>query len=218
MVERKSADDIVGSVEGKRGRYVSQKRKMALSGLTKLTYLLEGKLKEHKKSTTGVDMSSMIRTVEVDTQAQGFAMKRTMDHKSTARFLLSMSTQLMVCQGLESVSDFGVNPCRLKVSFAEFYQATKPNALEPTTVNLNFGKCLTTVFGVSAECALAITRAFRSPQDYANALRQCGTAKEKLDLVQNLKLSDGGKRNSVQRIGPSVAGKLVSLFDTNGGS
>lgn len=43
---------------------------------------------------------------------------------------------------------------------------------------------LSQVNGVSAAGALAISRAFGSPLDLANAMRQCGTAKEKLDLVQ----------------------------------
>lgn len=58
------------NTQGKRGRYVSQKRKMALCGLTKLIYLLEGELIGFKKPTTGVDMTGMFRTVEATTQAQ----------------------------------------------------------------------------------------------------------------------------------------------------
>eukprot|EP00904_Undaria_pinnatifida_P001509 jgi/Undpi1/11359/HiC_scaffold_30.g13656.m1 len=211
IVERKSPDDVVGSVEDLTGRYNRQKRKMSLSGLTKLVYLLEGNHEGHKKRTTGADTSSMNRTVEVTTQAQGFAVNRTKDKQGTADFLLSMSFQLMNCQGLELVADFCNNPRRLKVSLKEFALAI--NTLDTPTVNLLFGKLLTTVNGVSAAGALAISRAFGSPLDLANAMRQCGTAKEKLDLVQNLRLSDGGKKNSTQRLGPSVAGKLVSLFD-----
>ena len=55
------------------------------------------------------------------------------------------SLQLMLCQGLESVADFCNNPRRLKMSFAEFSKAMKADTLESPTVNLNFGKCLTTV-------------------------------------------------------------------------
>lgn len=51
----------------------------------------------------------------------------------------------MLCQGLESAADFCSNPCRPKMSFAEFYQAMRPDSLESPTVSLNFGKCLTAV-------------------------------------------------------------------------
>lgn len=51
--------------------------------------------------------------------------------------------QLMNCQGLELVADFCNNPRRLKVSLKEFALAI--NTLDTPTVNLLFGKLLTTV-------------------------------------------------------------------------
>lgn len=49
----------------------------------------------------------------------------------------------MNCQGLELVADFCNNPRRLKVSLKEFALAI--NTLDTPTVNLLFGKLLTTV-------------------------------------------------------------------------
>lgn len=51
-------------------RYAGQKRRLRLSGLKRLTYLLEGDPTIHQKATTGEDKSGMNRTVEVKTQAQ----------------------------------------------------------------------------------------------------------------------------------------------------
>ena len=67
------------------------------------------------------------------------------------------------------------------------------------------------MFGVSAEGALAISRAFRSPRDYANALGRCGTAEEKLDLVQ-VKTKGGVWRRAA--INAIIAGRVLLMIGT----
>lgn len=57
-------------LQGVEQRYISQKRRLGLTGLTRLIYLLEGDLETYHKYTTGEAKTKTIRTVEADTLAQ----------------------------------------------------------------------------------------------------------------------------------------------------
>eukprot|EP00752_Nemacystus_decipiens_P016278 g14557.t1 len=140
VVERKKENDFVDSVEG--ARYKAQKRRMRLSGMTRLIYLLEGDLDGCRKATTGKDMGPTIRTSETKTAAEGFVLKRVGSVQKTADFLLSLSLQLMGNQGAETVREFVDNAARPKVSLQEWNAAMNPSNFEPPTVNMLFAKCL----------------------------------------------------------------------------
>ncbi|CAM9285648.1 unnamed protein product [Scytosiphon promiscuus] len=213
IVERKSDHDMVGSIEGGGKRYEKQKRRMRLSGLSRLIYLLEGDLEGYVKPTTGEDKSKTIRTTEADTLAQGFVVKRVQNTQETAAFLLSLSLQLLGAQGSETIRDFCANPSRPKVSFEQWSTAMIPSNFEPPTVNLQFAKGLCMVPRVGPEAARVIAGRFGTPKRFFDALRRCSTLTEQLDLVKNLKLSDGGKKTSGRSVGPSAAANVVSLFD-----
>ena len=52
-----------------KNRYVAQKRRMRLSGLSRTIYLFEGDLENYRKATTGADKTKTARTAEVATFA-----------------------------------------------------------------------------------------------------------------------------------------------------
>ncbi|CAN0206541.1 unnamed protein product [Ectocarpus sp. 12 AP-2014] len=219
LIERKKEDDIINSVEGLAGRYRAQKRRMSLCGLTRLIYLLEGKLEGHVTYKSSVDKSKTMRTMETDTLAEGFAIKRVDNVEETAAFLLSLSLQLMASQGAETIQEYCSNPSRPKVSFGEWSTAMKPKRLEPRTVMMEFARCLLMVNGVSAEGARVIARKFPTPMRFIEALRQCSSPEEQKSLVQarffffsKLKLADGGKKGSCRTVNEPTARKLVALF------
>ncbi|CAM9160402.1 unnamed protein product, partial [Ectocarpus fasciculatus] len=213
LVERKKEDDIVNSVEGLAGRYRAQKRRMSLCGLSRLIYLLEGKLEGHVAYKSSVDKTKTMRTMETDTLAEGFAIKRVGNVEETAAFLLSLSLQLMASQGAETIEAYCSNPSRPKVSFGEWSTAMKPKRLEPRTVMMEFARCLLMVNGVSAEGARVIAREFPTPMRFIEALRQCSSPEEQKSLVQAcLKLADGGKKGSCRTVNEPTARKLVALF------
>ncbi|CAM9177440.1 unnamed protein product [Pylaiella littoralis] len=212
VVERKgdNHEDIIHSVEGKDKRYKGQKRRMRLSGLSRLIYLLEGT--GQMKGKTREDRSETIRTVEAKTLAEGFVFKRVRTVQESAAFLLSLSLQLMGTQGAETVEQFLANPSRPKVTFREWDAAMHRTQFEPPAVTLEFAKSLSTVTGIGPEGARVIARHLRSPRSFFNSLRQCSTPDEQRSLVEDLKLSDGGKKASTRKIGPTVADRLVKLF------
>ncbi|CAM9195821.1 unnamed protein product [Ectocarpus sp. 6 AP-2014] len=212
LVERKKEDDIINSVEGLAGRYRAQKRRMSLCGLSRLIYLLEGKLEGHVTYKSSVDKTKTMRTMETDTLAEGFAIKRVDNVEETAAFLLSLSLQLMASQGAETIQEYCSNPSRPKVSFGEWSTAMKPKRLEPRTVTMEFARCLLMVNGVSAEGARVIAREFPTPLRFIEALRQCSSPEEQKSLVQKLKLADGGKKGSCRTVNEPTARKLVALF------
>ncbi|CAM9984974.1 unnamed protein product [Discosporangium mesarthrocarpum] len=162
-------------------------RRLLLCGFKCLVYLLEGDLDNNRKVTTGKEMGPLIRTVEAETQMQGFAVKRTQHKRGTAAFLLCLSRQILRSQGRETVASYAHSPRCAKVPLHLFEHLIFGKCAGAST---RLGRlheifrCLATVLGVGSAGALAIVQKFPTLQSLLAAMDGCQTAQEQEGLLQ----------------------------------
>ncbi|CAM9335655.1 unnamed protein product, partial [Discosporangium mesarthrocarpum] len=166
IVERKTASDLASSIVD--GRYTEQKRRLRLSGLERLIYLVEGSLshQSHMPPTA-------LRTALAVTQAVGgFAVVRCGSPRDTVDFLarthrhiaslLHTPTLRGIPRGAGAGTGAGEGILRPGMTYGDYSRRCAKNA-GTTTVGHVLGSMLRQVKGCSAGRAEAIVREFGSP-------------------------------------------------------
>ncbi|KAF8429518.1 crossover junction endonuclease MUS81 [Tirmania nivea] len=232
IIERKRMDDLVGSI--KDGRFHEQKWRLRRSGVKNIIYLIEdlGNWVPGGSNGGGADdggyMREAVNTAISSTQVvNGFFLKRTSKVDDSIRYLARMHnflTKLYAKQTLYPIPSHllssktyttGLQPHLTQMypekDFYPEYDAW--NKLVDKSGQLThrdvFLKMLMCIRGISAEKAIEIQRAWKTPGELLGAFEGCKTEEERWEMVMK---GVGARGVGRRKIGKALSKKVCEVW------
>ncbi|KAI9324383.1 hypothetical protein DFJ73DRAFT_872920 [Zopfochytrium polystomum] len=210
IVERKTMDDLVGSI--KDGRFAEQKFRLESCGIPNKVYLVEITSMESAQTFGLEGVFTAITQTQVE---NNFFVKMTSSPEETLKYLVALTNQLstkferMHLRAADLTKD---DPRFCRSSGGQFTSRTLSHFSRDSIKTKNFTLCdvwvrqLMTVPGVSAEKAAAIAEKYGTSRAFFLALSECATSEEREKLVTTI--GGSGRR----ALGPTVSKRLINVF------
>lgn len=184
IIERKKADDLAASITD--GRYEDQKKRLRVSGLKRVIYVIEDKLSENSM----IKDSAITTAISMTRSYDRFMVHRTKDLAQTIKFIVGIHKKItkkikekIVLTG----NGESKNSDETKVSFLGLYSdfATKQKRSDTMTVGKIFASMINVFPGFGKEAVAKVLEKFRTMREFYEFMTLDCYWKERVNFLSN---------------------------------